>query len=372
MGLDKRESALVLNAIFPSGSRRLSSLIREGVSVSRLLAASVPDLIQEFGFSPAAAHRISVFPADQFLTKELKAALREKITIIEYGSPRYPYLLSQVDDAPLVLYVKGSLADGGVTLAVVGSRRASLYGLTMAEKFSRELSAAGFSIVSGMARGIDAAAHRGALNAGGSTFAVVGCGLLHVYPLENKDLMERIAGQGAVISEFPLETLPVAYHFPRRNRIISGLSWGVLVVEASPKSGALITSRCALEQGREVFALPGKVDSPLSAGGNQLIKDGAKIVTCLEDVLEELPSEMRRQLIQSKDPKSSLSSLAAAGILTDEELQVLQHFEAERTVHLDALTAAWRDNHNSLASVLLQLELKRRIRAVPGKFFVKL
>ncbi|AFK86779.1 MULTISPECIES: DNA-processing protein DprA [Thermoanaerobacterium] len=213
---------------------------------------------------------------------------KEKIKVLLIDDDEYPKLLREIYDAPPVLYVKGNITESDdMSIAIVGSRNATSYGKLMSEKFSYELSKHGFTIISGMARGIDSQAHKGAIKAGGRTIAVLGCGVNIAYPEENKKLMEEIISKGAVVSEYPLDYLPVAGNFPARNRIISGLSLGVLVVEAGVKSGSLITAKFALEQGRDVFAVPGIITSAYSKGTNGLIKQGAKLVANVSDILDE-------------------------------------------------------------------------------------
>ena len=201
----------------------------------------------------------------------------------------YPKVLLEIPDPPPYLYVKGELRGSETAVAVVGSRRASTYGMLTTTRLATELAAHGVTVVSGMARGVDTAAHRGALSGGGRTIGVLGCGIDVVYPPENRKLFEEMAEKGALVSEFPLGTLPLAENFPRRNRIISGMSRGVLVVEAMENSGSLITAQFALDQGREVFAIPGNINTSSSRGANRLIKQGAKLVESVDDILEELP-----------------------------------------------------------------------------------
>lgn len=220
--------------------------------------------------------------------KEEELIEKEKINVIDIFDKEYPLLLKEIDNPPLVLYILGdSKILDKFLFAIVGSRKPTVYGLSIAGEFSYRLSSLGIVIVSGLAKGIDASAHKGAIIKGESV-AVLGSGLLNIYPRENKDLLKKITRRGAVVSEFPLLAPPLQENFPRRNRIISGLSKGVLVVEAALRSGALITARLACEQNRDVFAIPGKIDSPLSNGTNALIKEGAKLVNSIEDILEEL------------------------------------------------------------------------------------
>ncbi len=256
-------------------------------SLDLALGASVAELQRVEGIGPKTAESIA-FSRDKFDAEE-ELALAEKLDVwlLHIADKRYPALLRKIYDPPPVLYIKGTLADSdNVGIAIVGSRRHSTYGAEQANRFGHWLSAAGLTVVSGMARGIDTAAHSGALAAGGRTIAVQGCGLANRFPPENKELFELISQSGACISEVPLRAEPLAENFPPRKRIIAGLSLSVIVVEAAKRSGALITARAALDYNREVMALPGKIDSAVSAGTNGLIKDGARLVTCVEDVME--------------------------------------------------------------------------------------
>lgn len=226
------------------------------------------------------------------LDKELADIEKEKVKVIDIYDDQYPSLLKEISHPPLVIYIKGNPSILNKTLfSIVGSRMPTSYGIAMAEEFSYQLASLGFVIASGMARGVDSIAHKAALKVG-QTIAVLGSGLKHIYPPENKGLAQDIERAGAVISEFSLNEPPSSSNFPRRNRIISGLALGVLVIEAALRSGALITARFGNEQNREIFALPGKIDSPLSKGTNFLIKEGAKLVDSIEDIIEELPVKL--------------------------------------------------------------------------------
>jgi DNA protecting protein DprA len=270
-------------------------------------------------------------------------------------------------------------AEAVAAVAVVGSRRASLYGLQTAERLAYELAGYGVTVVSGLARGVDGAAHRGALRAHGLTLAVLGNGLSRVYPLEHQELADRIVQQGALLSEYPMTMPPLAQNFPRRNRLISGLALGVVLVEAAHRSGALITCDCALEQGREVFAVPGKVDSPTSQGPHRLLREGARLVTGVEDILEEL------RLVQQPGREQATTTLSAAGLeappgaggrlnaegrLSTEEHRVLAQLNAKTPCDLDTVAAQSGLPAGACAAVLLQLELKRRVRQLPGQRFL--
>ena len=251
-----------------------------------------------------------------------------------------------------------------MAVAVVGSRFASHYGKSAAESISRDLAQEGLTIVSGMARGIDTSAHRGALSAGGRTIAVLGCGIAVNYPMENKKLKEVISSQGAVISEFPMAMSPAPSHFPMRNRIISGLSLGVVVVEASHRSGSLITARLALEQGRDVFAVPGSIDSLRSRGTHKLIKDGAKLVEDAQDIVPELLPQMktRSRVAESFQEKEAL---------LNEEARIILSTLGQNQLQIDKIIAETGLKSNLISSILLDLELRGIVRQLPGKVFVR-
>ena len=248
-------------------------------------------------------------------------------------------------------------------MALVGSRRCSYYGKEVAYRLARELAKAGLTVVSGMALGIDSAAHQGALAARGRTLAVLGCGVNHCYPPANARLMREIAGRGAVLSEFPLDTQPLPQHFPQRNRIISGLSLGTVVVEASEKSGALITASFALEQNREVFAVPGNIDSPYSRGSHRLLKEGARLVETAADILEEL----------SVGPVTAATAAARERELSlDETARRLLELIPYQPLHVDEIVRLSAISPDQIGAILLDLELKGLLRQLPGKYFCRL
>ncbi len=294
--MNELEAKIVLNMLPGIGSIRMKKILDHYKSAKAAIEASPLELRQICSLPKNITFDFSSSIKSDSFRKELELIEKHAIEVISIDSPKYPELLKNIYDPPAILYVKGKLSKKGINIAIVGSRKASDYGLKMAQKFAYELASCSITIVSGMARGIDTAAHNGVLQAKGETIAVLGSGLANIYPLENKGLFERIAEFGAVISEFPMQTKPNPGNFPRRNRIISGLSLGVLVIEAAKRSGALITSRFALEQGRDVFALPGKADSLTSYGTNQLIKDGAKLVDGFEEVILELNIDIRSYL----------------------------------------------------------------------------
>jgi DNA processing protein len=287
---------------------------------------------------------------------------------------RYPKLLRETYDPPIVIYCLGNLTAvfSQPAIAIVGSRRCSTYGRNVAEKLSRELAERGVTIVSGLARGIDSAAHRGALDGRGLTVGVMGTGLDAVYPKENRKLAERIVDKGALITEFPLTTPPVSQNFPFRNRVISGLSLGVMVVEGAERSGSLITARLAYEQGRDVFAVPGNITSAKSFGPNYLIKDGAKLVQTWRDVIEELPSEMKATILSAERGESRLKQIVIDEVaLSESERKVLKMLGTDDSVHIDQLISKSGLSPGELMGALLQLEMTDRIRQLPGKSFVR-
>jgi len=319
--MDDKYYLVAMNMIPGLGSLRVKNLMGKFGSPQEVFNASEKDLLRVSGIGKEIIARIKNF---DFKTVEEEFSVCEKkgIKIICIEDEGYPPLLKEIPDPPLVLYVLGKIPACRFNFAIVGSRRASFYGISTAERFGFQLTSLGFCIISGLARGIDSSAHRGALKGGGKTIAVLGSGLLNVYPPENKSLAEEIIDRGAVISEFPLKTPPHRENFPRRNRIISGLSQGVLIVEAARRSGALITADLALEQGREVFAIPGKVNSPTSSGTNYLIKQGAKLVENVEDILEEFgiyaEAVAESELELSPEEKELISALKAGSMILDE------------------------------------------------------
>ncbi|AAM24672.1 MULTISPECIES: DNA-processing protein DprA [Caldanaerobacter] len=285
-----------------------------------------------------------------------------KVSVYTLEEEEYPSILREIHNPPVVLYLKGRLnLKDKFSIAMVGSRKATYYGKQMAQKLSYDLSERGITVVSGLARGIDTYSHLGALKGRGSTIAVLGCGINVVYPTENKKLMEQIGEEGLLVSEYPLDYPPLSQNFPLRNRIISGLSQGVVVVEAGAKSGALITAQFALEQGREVFAVPGNVTSAYSAGTNDLIKQGAKIVTQVEDILEEF--SFREDLRMALTENEELS-------LTEDE-KVVYEFIKEAPRDVEEISYTLNMKMSKLNSILTSLMLKGLIDRLPGNKYTK-
>ncbi|KNY28390.1 DNA-processing protein DprA [Pseudobacteroides cellulosolvens] len=298
--------------------------------------------------------------------KHLKVAKDQKIDIITIRDEKYPYYLKNIYDPPIILYVRGNILKNEKCIAVVGARRATYYGIKMAESLSYTLAGVGLTVVSGMARGIDTNAHKGAKETG-RTIGVLGCGADIAYPPENRGLISEVTQKGAVISEYPPGTPPVPSNFPARNRIISGMSIGVVVIEAGERSGSLITAEFALEQGREVFAVPGNISSMNSKGTNKLIKDGAKIVTSVEDILEEL---INYGITDSGDTKHSYRTYDEALFkgLNSEERKLVECLKLE-PLHIDELTKKSGFSIKVVGSLLVMLELKGVVEQIPGKIF---
>ena len=346
--------------------------------IDRLWEADAQTLQRAAGVSPRVAQRIVEGRRETGrLERELALAARLGVRLVTRDDTEYPAVLRTIPDPPLALYVRGALGPAdAAAVAMVGARHASAYGLACADQLSYDVALRGITVVSGLARGIDAAAHAGALKASGRTLAVLGSGLARLYPPEHAALAERIAQHGAVISEYPLETPPLPEYFPRRNRLISGLSLGVVVVEASQRSGALITVDCALEQGREVFAVPGPMTAVTSQGTHHLLKQGARLVTSVEDIVEELGlAALRQRSVAGQAGLSATPALRATPdapvAVSDRAQRVLACLRKDDPVHIDAIAAASGCAMPDVSSILLELELCEVIRQLPGKQFVR-
>ena len=364
--LAEKDALLVLNAINGFGIKRIRQLIEQFGSAAQALQAPVDFFIRYPGIPQATRDLIPRFDTDAFLKKDHHACARFGARVVTFMDDDYPESLHQISDQPVVLYVSGQWPkrlDCGV--AIVGSRRASLYGLQIAERFAVELAELGVPVISGLARGVDGAAHQGALRAGGSTVAVLGCGMDIVYPPEHAQLYRDIKAKGCLVSEFAFGTPPVPFNFPRRNRIVSGLSLGVVVVEANIKSGALVTAGIALEQGREVFAVPGRIDSDVSAGPHALIEQGAKTVLSVQDILEELPV----QLVRSSPQTEKTSEQVCVQSLSNDQRLVFG-FIKDGHLTYEALEKETGFGPTALAPALLALELLGKIVQKPGKMYV--
>ena len=363
---------LALRSVPGLGPVLVKRLVEVFGSPHGVLNTNYTSLIRIEGIGPALAHAILSCRVTEEIQREYQKVLETGVTLVALTDANYPPLLRAIYDPPPLLYVRGRLRPESRVIAIVGSRRATAYGRMITERFSRLLTEKGFIIVSGMARGIDGFAHRGALQGGGETLAVLGCGVDVVYPPEHKGLMAQIVEGGGVLSEFPLGTEPDAKHFPQRNRIISGLALGTLVVEATGESGSLITARFALEQGREVFAVPGNVGAKMSEGTNRLIKSGAKLVQGIEDILEELAPEFRcegRLTEESSQPFPNGQQALRADLGTDEV--TLYDLVGSEPMHIDELCMKSRFPSQKVSSLLLALELKGAVRQMAGHFYMR-
>ncbi len=350
-----KKSLILLNKIKFITHKELTSLFNHFSDSEYIFKATKGDLLKAGLKERTVDYLISLRKISD-VDKEIELMEKNNIFIIDWFSSEYPPLLREIANPPFLLYVKGKKEFlGKMCFAIVGSRLASVYGMQMAEKFSYGLASLGIVIVSGLARGIDTSAHRAALKRG-LTVAVLGCGLLNIYPRQNQRLLEEICENGAAVSEFSLKEPPLRENFPRRNRIISGLSKGVLVVEAAYRSGALITARFALEQNREVFAMPGKADSPLSKGTHSLIKEGAKLVDSLGDILEELN-------IKWEERKDSVK-------LNPEEKCIFDIIGREG-MSLEGIIARSNLDYRSVHNTVLELQLKGLIEEKRPLYFVR-
>jgi DNA processing protein len=359
------------------GAVNFSKLIKHFGSADRALGASIRELEKVEGIGLKTAEKIATSRDKYKSEPELELAEKLGIWVIHIEDERYPTLLKRIYDPPPVLYIKGTLSrSDNLAVAIVGSRRCSLYGQEQASRFAHFLAGAGFTICSGMARGIDSAAHQGALSAAGRTIAVQGCGLVNVFPPENKKLFEKIAESGACISELPLRYEPLSENFPPRNRIIAGLSLGTIVIEAGLRSGALITAQAALTYNREVMAMPGKIDSPLSKGANSLIKQGARLIDSVEDVVEALGyigEKIKEQVSASaEEAEKSTDGLFAADVLnlTGDEKRIYEYLDKEPTHIEDVITNSGL-GAGKVTAGLLALRLKGLIGSLPGNHFLR-
>jgi DNA processing protein len=351
-----------LKSVAGVGNVAFRRLLERFDTPAAALKASAGELMQVRGVSAEVAESVKSGQWQPFAEQECLRLASGAARLVKFTDAEYPKSLFEIPDPPPFLYVRGRLPGGQVCVAIVGSRRATSYGLLTTARLAEGLARNGVNIVSGMARGVDTAAHRGALVGGGTTTAVLGCGIDRVYPPENRKLYDETAGQGCLLSEFPLGTTPLAENFPRRNRIISGLSQGVLVVEAAENSGSLITAQYALEHGRDVFAVPGNISFATSRGTNRLIKQGAKLVDCVEDILEELPGHScTAEMPENKvgKPGFPLSPREAA----------IYELLARSPLHIDDIITQTELTAGEVSSMLLHLELKGAITVLPGTHY---
>lgn len=355
---------LMLKSVPGVGNVLIKRLIDHFQTPSRVFGSTVQELVRIDGISDRLALSILRQQITDSVRKEADLIDRARCRLITLIDPDYPPLLNEIPDPPPYLYLYGECRPADPCIAVVGSRNATQYGINTAMQLARDFSKAGYTIVSGLARGIDTAAHEGSLFEGGRTLAILGSGLRRIYPSENLRLAEKISRSGAVISEFPLEAKPERHYFPARNRIISGCCLGVVIVEAAQKSGALITARLALEQNREVFAVPGNIRSSKSGGTHALIKQGAKLVECVEDVIGELQPIWKQPVLWNQEPPRPATPV---NNFTPEEKQVLELL-GSYPIHIDSLARTLNVPVGNLSGTLLKLELSGMVRQVSGNF----
>ena len=360
-------AALRLALIDGVGPRLRQVLLERFGTAAAVLAAAPSELRDVQGIGPKLTQRIAVAEQEIDAQAQIDLCAQHDIQILLETSADYPRNLREIHDPPGVLFVRGSIEPPDqLGIAIVGSRHATQYGLAQAQRLAESLARAGLTIISGLARGIDAAAHRGALAAGGRTLAILGSGVLRIYPPEHVELAEQVVAAGAVISESPPHSPPLAGAFPQRNRIISGLSLGVIVVEASLQSGALISARHAMEQGREVFAVPGRVDSRMSRGCHQLIRDGAKLVETADDVLEELGPLVAPATAQSGEAVHHPAEL----LLNDLERQVLAAIGSD-TTSIDQVVGASGLPVPQVLATISVLEMRRLVKRLSGNLLMR-
>ena len=369
MHLDRLLPWFHLRSVPGIGNHLMKRLIDRFQSPEAVLRADPGVLLQTEGVTRRLAEKVKRYPVPGHVEAELGKIQRSGFGVITYTDSQYPRLLKEIPDPPPLLYVYGQMDPDSGNVAMVGSRNATGYGIETTLGLSADLTRRGLTIVSGMALGIDTAAHEGALRGGGRTFAVLGSGLNQIYPAANRKLFHRIAETGAVITEFALDAKPEAHHFPLRNRIISGMSLGVVVVEASTKSGSLITARLANEQNRDVFAVPGSIQSFKSTGTHTLIKSGARLVENAQDVIDELEPRLTVSAAPGR-PFEKRTGPQQMPILTESESAVLNGLDVY-PIHVDDLQQQLAISGSRLLSALLALELKGVARQLPGKYFVR-
>ena len=384
IGREEELHWLALTLVPGLGTRNAGKVVARFRTPQAIFRAS-PSELESAGISGGLARSIASGCTFEDAVVQQEKMLAAGTVAVTINDPSYPPLLREIFDPPILLFARGRVELlQGTMFGVVGTRRPTPYGLAATERLSADLARAGLTIVSGMARGIDTAAHKAALAAGGDTIAVLGCGVDVVYPVENRNLAAELATKGLIVSEFPMGSTAFPQNFPIRNRIISGMSAGLLVVEGAQYNGSAITARLAIDQGREVFAVPGNITSKLSWGPNLLIKQGAKLVQDWNDVVVDLPPEVRRKLIDDGKKRllnqgitdgDATSGAAQASLLTgqsDISRKLLETLKPDASIHLDDLVETLGDfSPSELIAALFELELTGLVKQLPGKNFVK-
>lgn len=366
--MDDLQNLLALAAVKNVGPSRLRKLIQIFGTPADVFKAKLSELVRVSGVSENTAREIKANRHQEEAAQELQNIKKHNVEVVTIWDENFPPLLKNIYDPPVILYYCGTLEQNDrYAIGIVGARRPTAYGLTTAETLAKELASRGITIVSGLAVGIDSSAHRGTLQGGGRTIAVLGSGLDRLYPPESKPLARKIVKQGAVVSEFPLGTKPEAGNFPRRNRIISGLSLGVVIIEAAQKSGALITAEFATEQGREVFVVPGNITSTKHVGSHQLIKQGAKLVQSVDDILEEITPH----LLDIQTQKKSVPVQHPHIKFSKDEEKIMNTLSSE-PVHIDKICLESGFPPQQTLAILLMLELNGVVKALEGKRYIKI
>jgi len=366
---DEKRALIALNMVQGIGGKRVRRILSSFDSARAFLEAGPMAWKSVHGIGDALSTQLSSVLSEDTARREMERAEDLDIDLVTFREPGYPSLLRRVHDHPVLLSVRGNQSiDVSRSLAIVGTRGCTYYGRKQAKRFATMLAYRGFTVVSGLARGIDTHAHRGTLQGGGDTIAVLGNGLGQVYPRENEELAGEVTESGALVSELPIDAPPEGRNFPQRNRIISGLSLGVLVVEAPGRSGALITTDLALEQNREVFALPGNVDSPKSEGCNRLIQQGAVPVMDVDDILEHLPRYATEDGAAGRDHEGATE--AKPGVeLDDEREQIVYEQLSSEPQAIDEISGGLDLNSADVSSILTKLEMRGLAEQHPGKRF---
>jgi DNA processing protein len=367
--MDSREAFVALNLIDHVGPIRVRQLLEHFGNAPSILRASKQQLLGARGIGEETAEAIVNWEKNVDLTAELKRAQDFGCRLLTQEDEEYPPLLREIYDPPIVLYVKGSITPQDKNaVAIVGSRQTTHYGLEVARKLGYQLAYVGVTVISGGARGIDTAAHQGALNTKGRTIVVLGTGINVVFPSENNDLFERIAANGAIITQFPFNRQADKQSFPIRNRIVAGMALGTVVVEANLTSGALITANFATEYGRQIFAVPGRIDSPRSKGCHELIKKGAKLCEGAEDILSEFEYLFPPS---NRPPTPNETGVLPALALSENERKVYEALKAEDETSIDEVIRHCGLPSSAVSVALLSLEMKRLVKQLPGKMFVR-
>ena len=345
--------------------RFVTALVQYFKTIEEIFSANHLSLGSNGKLPPGAAGAIVARAGKKAAEEEAEKLHEHGIGLITFGSKIYPPSLREIHDPPPVMFMRGEMNEGDhFAVSVVGSRHCSAYGAQVAHRLAGDLAKRGITVISGLANGIDQAAHNGALAAGGRTIAVLGSGLGNIYPRGSEKLVERIEQSGAVLSEFPYAVPPSKSTFPQRNRIVSGMSHATLVVEAGEKSGALITARLTLEQGHELLAVPGPIYSKKSLGSNYLIKTGAKLVQTVDDIIDELPESVRAKLITATEQVADVE-------FSDEERSIMEVLSIDTPQHIDIIAAHLGMSTADLSLLLLGLEMRAVVKQLPGMEFIK-